>query len=157
LDVVRFALLGLGAGGIYALLAQGVVLTYRGSGVLNFAHAATGMVVAFGFYAALDAGWPVATAVAGAVVASATLGLVQYWGVLRPLRNAPPLARLVATLAVMTLLQAMGIWAWGHDARFVDPLLPSDTVTPLTGVTMGVDRFIILGIAAACSPRSAAS
>ncbi|MDQ1495847.1 MAG: hypothetical protein QOG69_2330, partial [Actinomycetota bacterium] len=147
MDVVRFALLGLGAGGIYALLAQGVVLTYRGSGVLNFAHAATGMVVTFGFYAALDAGWPMAAAVVAAAVASATLGLVQYWGVLRPLRDAPPLARLVATLAVMTFLQAMGIWAWGQDARFVDPLLPSDTVTPLNGVSMGVDRFIILGIA----------
>ncbi|MEA3019243.1 MAG: hypothetical protein QOI47_767, partial [Actinomycetota bacterium] len=147
MDVVRFALLGLGAGGIYVLLAQGVVLAYRGSGVLNFAHAATGMVVAFGFYAALDAGWPLAAAVVVAAVASAALGLVQYWGVLRPLRDAPPLARLVATLAVMTFLQAAGTWMWGQDARFVDQLLPSATVTPLDGVSMGVDRFYVFGIA----------
>ncbi|MDQ1425873.1 MAG: hypothetical protein QOD72_3371 [Acidimicrobiaceae bacterium] len=149
MDIVRFALLGLGAGGIYALLAQGVVLAYRGSGVLNFAHAATGMVVAFGFYAALGAGWPMAAALLAASVAAAMLGLVQYWVVLRPLRDAPPLARLVATLAVMTFLQAIGIWTWGHNARFVDPLLPNRPVTPLDGVSMGVDRFIIFGIAIA--------
>lgn len=147
MDIVRFALLGLGAGGIYALLAQGVVLAYRGSGILNFAHAATGMLVAFGFYRARDAGWPLPATIVAAGVAAAALGLLQYWVVLRPLRDAPPLARLVATLAVMAFFQAMGIWAWGNEARFVDPLLPNDRVTPLAGVSMGVDRFIIFGIA----------
>ncbi|MDT7721862.1 MAG: hypothetical protein QOE94_2873, partial [Mycobacterium sp.] len=149
MDVVRFALLGLGAGGIYALLAQGVVLAYRGSGILNFAHAATGMIVAFGFYQARNAGWPVPVALLGAALAAAALGLLQYWAVLRPLRDAPPLARLVATLAVMTFLQAAGTWIWGSDARYIDPLLPNNTVTPLRGASMGVDRLLIFGIAIA--------
>jgi sulfate-transporting ATPase len=148
-DVVRFALLGLGAGGIYALLAQGVVLAYRGSGILNFAHAATGMIVAFGFYQARNSGWPVPVALLGAALAAAALGLLQYWAVLRPLRGAPPLARLVATLAVMTFLQATGTWIWGPDARYVAPLLPNNTVTPLRGASMGVDRLLIFAIAVA--------
>ena len=50
MGVIRFALLGLGAGAVYALAAQGMVLVYRGSGVLNFAHGAIGMVGAFCFY-----------------------------------------------------------------------------------------------------------
>jgi sulfate-transporting ATPase len=149
LDVVRFALLGLGAGGIYALLAQGVVVAYRGSRILNFAHAATGMIVAFGFYQARNAGWPVPVALLGAALTAAALGLLQYWAVLRPLRDAPPLARLVATLAVMTFLQTAGTWIWGPDARIVDPLLPNNTVTPLRGASMGIDRFLIFGIAIA--------
>jgi sulfate-transporting ATPase len=149
LDVVRFALLGLGAGGIYALLAQGVVVAYRGSGILNFAHAATGMIVAFGFYQARNSGWPVPVALLGAALAAAALGLLQYWAVLRPLRDAPPLARLVATLAVMTFLQTAGTWIWGQDARYVAPLLPNNTVTPLRGASMGVDRLLVFGIAIA--------
>src|SRR3954469_7068212 len=42
-DGLRFALLGLGLGALYALTAHGIVLVYRGSGVLNFAHGAIGM------------------------------------------------------------------------------------------------------------------
>ena len=34
----KFFLLGLGSGAIYALVALGIVLVYRGSGVVNFAH-----------------------------------------------------------------------------------------------------------------------
>ena len=42
-------LLGVGIGAIYAVLAQGIVLIYRGSGVLNFAHGAYAMVGAYAF------------------------------------------------------------------------------------------------------------
>ena len=49
-ELFRFALLGLGAGGLYALAAIGLVLVYRGSGVVNFSQAAMGMVGAYVFY-----------------------------------------------------------------------------------------------------------
>ena len=49
-DILRFAILGLGAGAVYGVTALGVVLVYRGSGVLNFAHGAVGMVGVFIFY-----------------------------------------------------------------------------------------------------------
>ena len=38
-QAIQFAILGLGAGAAYTLLAQGIVLIYRGSGIVNFAHA----------------------------------------------------------------------------------------------------------------------
>ena len=53
-DILRFAILGLGAGAVYGVTALGVVLVYRGSGVLNFAHGAIGMVGAFIFYNTRD-------------------------------------------------------------------------------------------------------
>ncbi len=55
-EFAKFALLGLGLGGIYALAAQGIVLVYRGSGVLNFAHGAMAAVGAYAYVEALDAG-----------------------------------------------------------------------------------------------------
>ena len=42
-QAVQFAILGLGAGAAYTLLAQGIVLIYRGSGIVNFAHGAIAM------------------------------------------------------------------------------------------------------------------
>ena len=46
-EVIRFALLGLGIGAPYALASQGLIVIYRGSGVLNFALGAIGMVGAY--------------------------------------------------------------------------------------------------------------
>ena len=44
---VLFVLLGLGTGAVFAGIAQGVVVTYRGSGVINFAQGAMAMFVAY--------------------------------------------------------------------------------------------------------------
>ena len=43
-------LAGLGGGAVVASLALGLVLSFRSSGVVNFAHAAMGMYVAYAFF-----------------------------------------------------------------------------------------------------------
>ena len=48
-QVLQFAILGLGIGAVYALLGNGLVLIYRGSGILNFAQGAYAMVGAYLF------------------------------------------------------------------------------------------------------------
>ena len=57
------ALLGIGAGGLYAMLGTGIVIGYRGSGVINFGHGAIAMYTAFTFSDLRTAGdlrlpWP---------------------------------------------------------------------------------------------------
>jgi ABC-type branched-subunit amino acid transport system permease subunit len=44
---VVYAYLGLGAGALYAALAQSVILGYRGSGLVNFGQGAMAMIVAY--------------------------------------------------------------------------------------------------------------
>jgi branched-subunit amino acid ABC-type transport system permease component len=101
------------------------VLAHRASGVVNFAHAAMGMYVAFAFFALRSTGdlvLPVlglparvhllarptlATALVVALVLGALLGLVVYGLVFRPLRQAPALARVVASLGLFLYLQQM--------------------------------------------------
>src|SRR3954453_17633578 len=46
---LQFLLLGIGAGAVYAALALGLLLTYRWSGVVNFAHGAAAMYAAYVF------------------------------------------------------------------------------------------------------------
>ena len=44
---LQFLIIGLGAGATYALFAQGAVLIYRGSGLVNFAQGAIGTLAAY--------------------------------------------------------------------------------------------------------------
>ncbi len=62
-ELLRFVLLGLGVGAVYALTGQGLVLIYRGSGVVNFAQGAFAMIGAFIYYRATgDRDWSPALA-----------------------------------------------------------------------------------------------
>ena len=49
-QVILFALLGLGSGALIAGIALGVVLTYRGSGIINLATGAVAMVAGYSFW-----------------------------------------------------------------------------------------------------------
>ena len=94
--VIQFAVLGLGIGTAYTLLAQGLLLIYRGSGVVNFAHGAVAMLAAYLFWQARSGwGWGFAAAALLAVVVSVGLGLATYHLVMRPLGRASALARVI--------------------------------------------------------------
>ena len=153
-EVLDFALLGLGVGAVYALAAQGIVLIYRGSGVLNLAHGAIAAIGAYAYAELLEEGVATPVAVAAGVAAGAGLGLAIYGLVMRPLRNAAPLVRLVASLGVLTVLQA-GLLGWpadyGDSERFVDGFLSTSTVELPGDLAVGADRLWLLGIASALS------
>jgi branched-subunit amino acid ABC-type transport system permease component len=64
-----FVIGGLVVGSVYAIAALGLVVTYRTTGLFNFAHGAVAMTVAYAFYALhVDAGLPTALAIAIALV-----------------------------------------------------------------------------------------
>jgi sulfate-transporting ATPase len=91
-QAVQFAILGLGAGAAYTLLAQGIVLIYRGSGIVNFAHGAIAMFAAYFCFLTLvgDHGWPVGVAIPVAVLFAALIGLAIQNGILRFMRGPRP-------------------------------------------------------------------
>ena len=148
-DVLRFALLGLGLGALYALTAHGIVLVYRGSGVLNFAHGAIGMAGAYvQWELAVNHGVPYWPATACGVLTSAVLGVLTHLLVIRPLRRASTLARLVGTLAVFIVLTAIAIKRYGDSLQLVPGKLPNRLLT-IAGATVSEDRVWLLGIAIA--------
>jgi ABC-type branched-subunit amino acid transport system ATPase component/branched-subunit amino acid ABC-type transport system permease component len=148
-DVLRFALLGLGLGALYALTAHGIVLVYRGSGVLNFAHGAIGMAGAYvQWELATQHGVPYWPATACGVLTSAVLGVLTHLLVIRPLRRASTLARLVGTLAVFIVLTAIAVKRYGDSLQLVPGRLPTRLLT-IAGATVSEDRVWLLGIAVA--------
>ena len=146
-EVIRFALLGLGVGALYAFASQGLIVIYRGTGVLNFSLGATAIAGVFmQWELQQEHGWPfLASAVAG-VAWSAFLGGLTHWVIMRPLRRASSLVRVIATLGVLITIQAAVVIRYGSNARQVDSWLPTDRLTLWGDVGITVDRLILLGI-----------
>ncbi len=148
-EVIRFALLGLGLGSLYSLASQGLMVIYRGSGVLNFAHGAIGMVGAYvEWEVKVKHGQSVVVAWAAGLLTCALIGALTHLLIMRRLRRASPLARIVATLGVLIVLQAGAVLRYGSKITFVRSELPVTVKHPF-GITISIDRFILIGIAAA--------
>ncbi len=125
---LQFLIIGLGAGATYALFAQGAVLIYRGSGLVNFAQGAIGTFAAYIAFVDLqdDRGWGTWPAIAVAVLAAGLVSLAFQALVLRALRNAAAIVRVIATIGLLGLLQAIVLKRYGAANQPVEPYLPDD-------------------------------
>ncbi|HEY4098071.1 MAG TPA: ATP-binding cassette domain-containing protein [Baekduia sp.] len=148
-DVVQFAILGMASGSLLALLALGLVIVYRGSGVVNFGHGAIGMVGTYVFWELdVHAGWAYLPAFVGGVLSCAALGFLIHLLIMRPLRSAAPVTRMIGTLGVLTVLVEASGHIYPSDVQVIHPVLPTGTVH-LLGATIGADKLILLGISLA--------
>ncbi len=110
--------LGLIAGGIYALFAVGVVLVYRGTGVLTFANGEVGTAALF--LAAIlvtDSGLPWFVGAAAALVFAIGIGVLFEFLVIRRMRGADPTSIAVATVGLGLLLLALEFQIFGESPK----------------------------------------
>ncbi|MGO4383421.1 ABC transporter permease subunit [Specibacter sp. RAF43] len=143
-DFFFFALLGVGPGAIIGLLAVGLVVVYRGTGVLNLAHAAQASLGAYLYYTLSSWGMPTLVAVLVAAVATGVAGLAIEFAVMRPLTNASPLTQLIASTAVLGVIQSTLLLVYGSDARNAKTMLPADPVGLWDDRFVGGDRLLLL-------------
>jgi sulfate-transporting ATPase len=138
--------LGLGNGGTFAALGLALVLVYRASGVINFATGAQALYAGY-TYAFLRQGklfliipglpttvdlnhkFGMPDALLLTLVISALLGALLYVLVFRPLRYAPPLAKAVASLGVLVVLQGLMSERMGTLPVSVEAIYPSERWT----------------------------
>jgi sulfate-transporting ATPase len=136
----------MGAGALYALAAIGLVLVYRGSGVVNFAQGAMGMVGAYVYFEANQQhGLPQAASVLCGLLASAALGALFHLLILRRMGGASTLAKIVATLALLVVLGSAATVRYGALPQLVPSILPIEPVNVL-GAQIGADRIYIFAI-----------
>jgi ABC-type branched-subunit amino acid transport system ATPase component/ABC-type branched-subunit amino acid transport system permease subunit len=148
-EVIRFALLGLGVGALYAFASQGLIVVFRGTGVLNFSLGATAIAGVFLQYELqYEQGLPFLVAAFFGVALSALLGALTHWVIMRPLqrKRASTLVQVLATLGVLITIQAGVVLRYGSQPRQVESWLPTDRVTLWADVAITVDRLILLGI-----------
>ena len=136
---LQFIILGFGLGAVYIGLGTGLVLVHRATGIINFAQGAMAMWGAY-VYAQLRidgtlvlpigsvefGAKPVPLAAAGVgLLMSVLLGVLAHYLVFRPVRNAPVLAQVVVSVALMLTLQALVIIRFGPNSILVDSLIPA--------------------------------
>lgn len=154
---------GVAQGALIAAIALGVVLTFRGSGVVNFANATIAMYVAYVYRLLRAEGdlflpplpnplalvegvvhwfqasnsfdlpdWPSRISLAGSMafwpalalslVFCVLFGLAIHVLIFKPLRDAPILAKVVASVGLFLLLQAIVIRRFATSPQTLKPL-----------------------------------
>ena len=133
-DALEYAIRGIPIGCVFALVAIGIVLTYKTSGVLNLAFGAQAYVSAALYYTLRDEdhlGWPMVPAVVVAVfLVAPALGWFLDRFLYRHLRTAPPVAKLVVSLGLLVAIpQIVNLdFLLGSQAKLRPPGLASDEV-----------------------------
>ncbi|MFC8531291.1 ATP-binding cassette domain-containing protein [Nocardia sp. NPDC057227] len=166
---LAFLALGLGNGAVYAALGIALVLTFRSSGVVNFGTGAIALYIAYtfaylrkgelllpipGLPTSVSLGGPlgVAPAVAIALLIAAALGALLYALVFRPLRHASAVAKAVASLGVMLVVQDVLAQRVGTSPVVVKPIFATGSIT-IGASRVPTDRLllaaVIVGIAVA--------
>jgi len=155
-QILLFAMLGLGVGALIAGIALGVVLFYRGSGVINIATGAIAMLAGFTYWSLRTGTFgggelhevhfsPMSTAPALVL----TFGVIVLFAVamellaFRPLQAASPLAKLAASLGVLLTLQATMLLLFGDTPKPQPPVLPQNHQIEMLGGSVGLDRILL--------------
>ncbi|MCW2579283.1 MAG: branched-chain amino acid transporter ATPase/permease, partial [Blastococcus sp.] len=150
-------------------LALALVVTYRSSGVVNFATGGIALFSAYNYAFLRDGeilipvpGLDPSVSIGGdpglvpalliSLLLAAVLGVVLYALVFRPLRNAAPVAKAVASIGVLLIIQAAVAAQAGTAAMSVGPILPRD-VYDVFGIRIPIDRvyfaaiIVLIGVA----------
>src|SRR5438309_7486094 len=134
---------------------MGIVLTYKATGIFNFAHGAIAMFVAYILWQ-LNAQWHVSLAIAAPltiVVVAPALGLLMERFVFRPLqkRGAGTSEKLVATLGVFLLLVGLAQKIWTGTERHGPQLVTNRPLHITQRLIMGQDRLAVVVMVAIVS------
>ncbi len=126
--LLQIATAGIATGSVYALIAIGIVLIYKCSGVVNFGQGGYAMLGAYAAYALARAGLSPPLAAAGAVLVLGVVGALTELLVLRRMLRAPVVAVMMVTLGLLILFRAVCLAVWGPDQIAFPQIFPQGAV-----------------------------
>jgi branched-chain amino acid transport system permease protein len=147
-DFVGLCLSGISLAGVLALVALGLVLLYKATNVVSFAH---GDLMTAGAYVAFwlntDGSLPIIPAYLVTLTALFAVGVAMERLAYAPLRNASPIAVVLGTLGIaLAIRSAIGIWQ-GTTPKNLESPVGDGTVTIL-GARVADQRLLVIGVAA---------
>ncbi|MEV4134676.1 ABC transporter permease [Dactylosporangium sp. NPDC049742] len=160
-QVLLFLTLGFAAGAVYAVIATSIVALHVATGVLNFAQGSLALwgvwvvaelrrsgtlVLPVGSVPLADGPLSAWTAVALGVLSTAALAFAAHWLVFRPLRGAPPLSQVVASVGLMLAIGSLVPLRFRTDGALAAPLL-TDRTLGVAGTRLNVSDLILLAVA----------
>jgi ABC-type branched-subunit amino acid transport system ATPase component/branched-subunit amino acid ABC-type transport system permease component len=144
-SLLPFIISGLASGVIYGLAGTGLVLTYKTSGIFNFAYGALATLAAYLFYFLYhDHGlpWPLAFTLSVGV-AGPLMGCVLEPGA-RRLAQQSVAWQVVGTVGLVLVVQGVASVRYGSNPLDLNQFLPKgDQTFKFGGVSIGYDQLTI--------------
>ncbi len=153
-NIVNGSFAGLSYGCVYALVALGLVLTYKTSGVFNLAYGAQAFVAGVVYYDTHNRhGWPIwASFIFAVLIISPLLGLFLDRILFRHLRSASSTARLVTVLGLIVAIPQAVEAFWLHSSVLGNAratgIVPAGDVSynPFAGVHLSRDDLATITV-----------
>ena len=143
-EFLPFIVIGLTTGAVYGLAGTGLVLTYKTSGIFNFAYGAIAAVAVFVFYflhSQHGVPWPWASLIVLFVLSPIEgLGLELLARILEP---ATATLKVVATVGLLLIVVGVGTLWYGNANVNFPPFLDTNTIRFL-GVNVGFDQITVV-------------
>lgn len=149
-NIATFLVVGVALGGIYAILASGLVVTYATTGIFNFAHAAIGCFLAFTYWQfSVNWGWPVPISMAVVLLVIApAIGIGLDRLIMRRLRDATLAVQLMVTVGLMLAFMGITLTVWKPTTgRTLPQFFRGSSGVQIGDVTATWHRIITVAVA----------
>lgn len=141
-ELLQVLVSGASVGSVYALVALGLVLLYRTTRILNFAHGDVGVLGTFIAYMLLrQLNIPFGLSFVLSLVAAAVIGGLIYLLLVRPAKNQSELGLLILTLGLALFLGGFDALVFGTDNKVV-PTLVTDNIVRVGGAALSVVSLV---------------
>ena len=154
---LNYAVPGVPFGCVFALMAVGLVLTYKASGVFNLAFGAQAFVSALTYVSLIQDAWPRwAAAVIAILVIGPFVGVLLDRLLFRRIRTASPLVKLVPSLGLLVALPQVALIIAGSTPSLPPPAIVANAQTvylhlgsvPLSGLELSICAATVIVVAA---------
>ena len=138
-----FIVIGVTTGAVYGLAGTGLVLTYKTSGIFNFAYGSIAALSVFVFYFLHDQhglAWPLAAALCVLVMGPVEGVLLEL--VARRLEPVSATLKVVATVGLLLVVLGVGTVWFGNQTSTFPSFLPTSTVR-VAGVNVTWEQIIV--------------
>jgi branched-chain amino acid transport system permease protein len=135
--LAQLILTGIQVGSIYALVALGLVLLYRTSKVLNFAHGELALLACFlSFTLVSNLNLPLPLAFLISLGGSGMVAALFYFGLVRKAKAADPMGLLILTLGFSLFANGAISLIWGVDNKQAPTLVDVTATWNVGGLVM---------------------
>jgi ABC-type branched-subunit amino acid transport system ATPase component/branched-subunit amino acid ABC-type transport system permease component len=144
--IMPFIVVGLVSGSVYGLAGTGLVLTYKTSGIFNFAYGAIGSAAAYIFYTLYvqhRLAWPVSALIAVPVLGIALGFAFEFFA--RRMAGSPVALQITGTVGVVVLIEAAATLIYGTTPVLVPQFLPATSLS-VGGVVVTVYQILVVVI-----------
>jgi branched-chain amino acid transport system permease protein len=134
---------GLAAGSVYASVALALVMIYRSTDLVNFAQGEMAMFSTYIAWSLMNAGLPFWVAFVLTLVISFIGGMVIERVIIRPVENAPVLAAVIVTIALLLIFNSLAGWIYTYTVQDFPSPFPDRT---LLGALLTTRDLGVIGV-----------